>query len=81
MAKSEQWQWSPTKLTCEQFEQFVLPHLSTRCRGPAPKLSLHAIFNTILQQLYMGCQWKKLPIEKDRDGRAEIHYTRVYNAF
>ncbi|MGO9236940.1 MAG: transposase [Methylocella sp.] len=58
-----------------------MPYLSTGGRGPAPKLSLHAIFNYILQQLYMGCQWKELPIEKDRDGHPEIHYTRVYSAF
>ena len=81
MAYSEQYQGIPTKLNCRQFEQFVLPHLSTGGRGPAPKLSLHAIFNYILQQLYMGCQWKELPIEKDRDGHPEIHYTRVYSAF
>ena len=81
MANSEQYQGIPTKLNCRQFEQFVLPHLSTGGRGPAPKLSLHAIFNYILQQLYMGCQRKELPIEKDRDGHPEIHYTRVYSAF
>jgi hypothetical protein len=23
----------------------------------------------------MGCQWKELPIEKDREGHPEIHYT------
>ena len=68
-------------MNCQQFEQFVLPHLSTGRRGPAPKLSLHAIFNYILQQLYVGCQWKELPIEKDQEGHPEIHYTRVYCAF
>jgi transposase len=39
------------------------------------------MFNYILLQLYMGCQWKELPIEKDRDGRPEIHYSRLYSAF
>src|SRR5271157_3059083 len=68
VAKSEQWQWIPTKLSCEQFEQFVLPHLSMGSRGPAPKLSLHTIFNYIWQLLYMGCQWNELPIEKDQEG-------------
>jgi transposase len=72
VAKSEQYQGIPTKLNCKQFEQFVLPYLSTGGRGPAPKLSLHAIFNYILQQLYMGCQWKELPIE--RIGRAAPKY-------
>jgi transposase len=74
MAKSEQWQGIPTKLNCRQFEQFVLPHLSTGRRGPAPKLSLHAIFNYILHFLYMGCQWAELPIEKDQTGaRDSLH--------
>ena len=33
------------------------------------------------ESLYMGCQWKELPIEKDREGRPEIHHTRIYGAF
>jgi transposase len=70
----------PTKLSVEQFEQFVLPHLSRGRRGPAPTLALHKIFNYILQLLYMGCQWKALPIEKNDEGRPEIHYTRIYRA-
>jgi hypothetical protein len=37
-----------TSLTLEQFEEFVLPHLSKGSRGPEPKLSLHAIFNYLL---------------------------------
>ena len=81
MAKSEQWQCIPTRLSIEQFQQFVLPHLSIGSRGPAPKLTLHAVFNYILQSLYLGCQWKELPIEKDKEGRPEIHYTRIYGAF
>ena len=81
MAKSQPWQGIPTRLSAEEFKQFVLPHLSTGSRGPAPKLSLHAIFNYILRLLYLGCQWKELPIEKDRQGRPEIHYTRIYSAF
>jgi hypothetical protein len=50
------WQAIPTKLSETQFEEFVLPHLSRGRRGPAPTLSLHKIFNYILQILYMGCQ-------------------------
>jgi transposase len=71
----------PTELSLEQFRRFVLPHLTVGTRGPAPKLSLHALFNYILKLLYMGCQWKELPIEKDSEGRPEIHYTRIYGAF
>src|SRR5258708_26919805 len=81
MAKRQPRQGIPTNLSVVQFEQFVLPHLSKGSRGPATQLSFHAIFNYILRLLYLGCQWKELPIEKDRQGRAEIHYTRIYRAF
>jgi transposase len=81
MTKSQQWPSIPTKLSLEQFQQFVSPHLTAPSRGPAPKLSTHTIFNYILQVLYHGCQWKELPIKRDRDGRPEIHYTRIYSAF
>jgi transposase len=41
-------------------------------------LSLHKIFNYVLKALYMGCQWKMLPIETDAKGLPEIHHTRIY---
>jgi transposase len=81
MAQSQLWQRIPTSLTLEQFEEFVLPHLHIGSRGPQPKLSLHTIFNYILKLLYLGCQWKELPIEKNKEGRPEIHYTRIYATF
>ncbi|MFP3564431.1 transposase [Paraburkholderia sp. SIMBA_030] len=81
MAQSRSWQAIPTKLSVEEFELFVWPHLSRGSRGPARKLSAHAIFNYILRLLYLGCQWKELPIDKDHHGCPEIHYTRIYRAF
>ncbi|MBW4528024.1 MAG: transposase [Phormidium tanganyikae FI6-MK23] len=81
MPETQQWQWIPTHLTLEQFEEFVLPHLHIGSRGPQPKLSLHTIFNYILKLLYLCCQWQELPIEKTQAGRPEIHYTRIYRAF
>jgi transposase len=81
MAGSQRGQAIPTQLGLVQFEQFVLPHLSVGSRGPAPKLGLSKTFNYILRQLYMGCQWKELPIARDDEGRPEIHYTRIYGAF
>jgi transposase len=81
MAESQQQQGIPTRLSCEQFRQFVLPHLTLERRSPAPKLTLLAIFNYILRLLYLGCQWKELPIEKDQEGHTEIHYSRIYSAF
>ena len=68
MAQSQSRQGIPTHLTLEQFEEFVLPHLHTGSRGPQPKLALHVIFNYILKLLYLGCQWKELPIKKTRKG-------------
>lgn len=81
MAKSEQWQRIPTSLSAREFEEFVLPHLTIGRRGPPLKLSLFVIFNYVLRLLYMGCQWKELPIEKGSDGQPEIHYSRIYRAF
>ena len=81
MPQSPPWKEIPTQLTIEQFETFVLPYLHIGSRGPQPKLSLYVIFNYILKRLYMGCQWEELPIEKDIDGKPEIHYTRIYRAF
>jgi len=81
MAQSQSRQGIPTHLTLEEFEEFVLPHLHIGRRGPQPKLALHVIFNYILKLLYLGCQWKELPIEKNGEGRPEIHYTRIYGAF
>jgi hypothetical protein len=81
MANNHSWQVIPTNLTPEQFEKFVLPNLTQGSRGPKPKLSLHKIFNYILQVLHTGCQWKYLVIEIDENGNNEIHYTRIYKTF
>jgi transposase len=78
MAQTQRWQAIPTQLELAEFEQFVLPHLSIGSRGPAPKLSLFKIFNYVLKILYLGCQWKELPIDKDGEGHPETHYTRIY---
>lgn len=68
-------------MSLKQFVEFVLPYLTVGSRGPPPKLSFHALFNYILKLLYLGCQWKELPIEKDEEGRPEIHHTGIYRAF
>ena len=81
MEKTQQWQCIPTKLTLEQFEQFVLPHLSAGRRGPAAKLTFHVIFNYILYLLHTGCQWRQLPINNDPTGQPEVHYTGICRTF
>lgn len=72
MATAQKRQGIPVTLSAEQFDQFVLPHLTAGSRGPRPKLSLYKSFNYILKLLYTGCQWKELPIEKDETGKPEI---------
>lgn len=52
----------PTSLTQEQFEEHVLPHLSTAKRGFVCQIPLYQLFNYILYRLHTGCQWAKLPI-------------------
>jgi len=81
MAQSQSRPGIPTHLTLEQFEEFVLPHLHVGTCGLQPKLALHVIFNDILKLSYLGCQWKELLIEKDKAGKPEIHYSRIYSAF
>lgn len=68
----------PTNLSTEQFNEFILPHLTRGKRGPEPKLSFFQLFNHILKLLYTGCQWKELPIEKGADGKPEIHYSNIF---
>ena len=71
----------PTQLSEEQFNLFVLPHLSKGKRGPHSKLSFFKIFNYILKLLHTGMQWYCLPIEKGIDGKAEIHFSRIHKIF
>lgn len=82
MKKPQPYQWIPTNFTLEKFNEFVFPHLPTeeRC-GPKRKLDWHTIVNYILLFLYMGCQWKTLPIKKGADGKPEIHYSNLHRAF
>lgn len=81
LTKAHKNQAIPTRLTQEQFNQFVLPHLTVGRRGPNPKLSLYTIFNYILHLLHTGMQWMNLPIALDASAKPEIHYTRIFRIF
>jgi transposase len=71
----------PVQLSEAEFNQFILTHLFMPRRGPKCKLGYHRLFNLILWVLYTGMQWKCLPVPKDQDDKAQIHYTTVYKAF
>ena len=60
---------------------YDLPYLSMPKRGPKAKIGYWKLFNLILNVLYYGIQWKELPIEKDSNGKQEIHYSNVYRHF
>ena len=55
----------PTKVTEQQFQAQIEPHLSKAKRGYVSKQPLWKIFNYVLYKLHTGCQWEELPIERD----------------
>jgi len=71
----------PVQLKEMQFNEFILNLLPVKRRGPPYKISRFKIFNYILMLLYMGCQWKMIPIDKNKDGRPEIHYSQIFRVF
>jgi transposase len=72
----------PTQLNEQDFNGFILPHLSMPKRGPKCQIGYHKVFNYILKVLYTGRQWEERPIELDLEtGKREIHYTNVYKHF
>ncbi len=68
----------PVQLSASEFHPFIFPHLTMPKRGPKCNLGYHCVFNLILWVLYTGMPWKCLPVPKDAQGRAAIHYTTVY---
>ena len=76
--KNPHYKTIPVSLTIDQFNEFVLPHLSQGTRGPKTSIPLYNIISYIFKLLYTGMQWHQLPIEKDENGKPEIHYTRVW---
>lgn len=71
----------PTQLTDTQFDEFILPHLSEGKFGPKCSIPLSKIFNYILLLIHTGMQWHKLPIDRDENGKPEIHYTRIFRIY
>ncbi len=59
----------PDSVPQEQFEQYILPQLTTAKRGFVSKTPLVGIFNLILYRLHTGCQWECLPVSKDAQER------------
>jgi transposase len=73
--------WIPTELSQSDFHEFIFPHITSGRRGPKPKISYFKMFNYFLYLMHTGCQWYKLPIDKDQFGRQEISYSRLFRHF
>ena len=72
----------PESVTPDQFEQYILPHLTTAKRGYVSKTPLVGIFNLILYRLHTGCQWDCLPVSQEaqaRQARNEPSWQAVYD--
>lgn len=81
MDKKRQYNKIPTAMSEKEFEEFVLPYLKAGRRGPKKKLSFFKLFNYILKFMHTGCQWENIPIDRDENGKPEIHYTNIFHAF
>jgi len=73
--------WIPTELTESVFNDFIFPHIKNGSRGPKPKISYFKMFNYFLYLMRTGCQWYKLPIDKNQHGIPEIGYSRLFRHF
>ena len=71
----------PVKLTEDQFNKFILKHLSLGARGPDCSIPLYKVFNYIITIIYTGMQWQQLPIDLGENGIPEIHYTRIFKIY
>ena len=81
MSHKQQYNRIPVALKEAEFNEFVLPHLKRGSRGPRKKLSFFKIFNYILKLIHTGCQWHQIPIDRDENGKPEIHYTSLFKTF
>ena len=55
----------PTKVSRQDFNRYIDPHLKRPKTGPKPKLSLYKIFNYILYVLHTGMQWDQLKTKRN----------------
>jgi len=71
----------PTKLCVDDFNQYILPYLSSGSRGPKTKISSFKTFHYIMKVLHSGMQWTELTIERDKEGSPEISVTRIFRRY
>lgn len=64
----------PTRVTQNEFNQFIKPYLRKPHHGPKSKISYYKIFNYVLFVLHTGIQWRNL-----QPCRGEISWQTVYH--
>jgi len=73
----------PNKVSKENFEKYIEPYLSKPKTGfkKIEEVPLDKQFNYIIKVLRTGSQWSELVIDKNKEGKAEIHYTNLWRKF
>jgi transposase len=71
----------PVHVSEEQYNKYFAKYLIPAKRGPKIKIKLYGILNYILYLLHSGCQWHKIPIQKDSSGKQEISQCQVFKHF
>jgi hypothetical protein len=75
------YQTIPIEIKEEDFNKYIMPHLSMPKRGPKCKIGYWKVYNYIARIDHTGEQWDMLKIDKGKDGKPEIHYTSIYRYF
>ena len=60
MSSPRKYQWIPTYLSEDEFDEFIFSHLSRGSRGPSKKLSFYKLFCYIMRVLSTGMKWGDL---------------------
>lgn len=64
----------PVSVSIEDFETYILPHLTHKKGHNRQKVSYHYVFNTILYVLKSGCSWRTLKPDNELVTWQNIYY-------
>lgn len=81
MAKNSSNPAIPVEINELQYDTHFAKHIKLGRRGPKIKIKIWTLLNYILFLLHTGCQWHKIPIQKDAYGKLEISHSQVFKHF
>lgn len=64
----------PVYVSEEDFNQYILPHLTHKIGHNRQRVSYHYIFNTILHILKSGCSWRSLKPDNQLVSWQNVYY-------